>query len=126
GGEPDRGSRREAAVAAPDRADPGALPAGGQRGHADAGGLDRRRRRPGLPRGRLLGRARWRPGDHAGRAPRLRDAGGRLMSTATLPAPLTPGRYRIAMVCLGNICRSPVAEVVLTARVAEAGLDDAV
>ena len=48
------------------------------------------------------------------------------MSTATLPAPLTPGRYRIAMVCLGNICRSPVAEGVLTARVSEAGLDDAV
>lgn len=49
-----------------------------------------------------------------------------MAGTATLPPPLAPGRYRIAMVCLGNICRSPVAEVVLTARVAEAGLDDVV
>jgi protein-tyrosine phosphatase len=34
--------------------------------------------------------------------------------------------YRIAMVCLGNICRSPIAEVVLTEKVARAGLDDRV
>ena len=45
---------------------------------------------------------------------------------ATLPAPLVPGRYRVAMVCLGNICRSPVADVVFSARVAEAGLADVV
>lgn len=43
-----------------------------------------------------------------------------------LPAPRTPGRYRIALVCLGNICRSPTAHVVLDARVTEAGLDDRV
>ncbi len=43
-----------------------------------------------------------------------------------LPPPRQPGRYRIGMVCLGNICRSPTAEVVLTERVAEAGLDDRV
>lgn len=43
-----------------------------------------------------------------------------------LPEPLAPGRYRIALVCLGNICRSPVADVVLSARVAAAGLDDVV
>lgn len=43
-----------------------------------------------------------------------------------LPGPRTPGRYRIAVVCLGNICRSPMADVVLHARVLEAGLDDAV
>jgi protein-tyrosine phosphatase len=30
--------------------------------------------------------------------------------------------YRIAFVCLGNICRSPMAESVLTRRLAEAGL----
>jgi protein-tyrosine phosphatase len=30
--------------------------------------------------------------------------------------------YQIAVVCLGNICRSPVADVVLNARVEEAGL----
>ena len=44
----------------------------------------------------------------------------------TLPPPREPGRYRIAVVCLGNICRSPVAEVVLTARIADAGLGDQV
>ena len=40
----------------------------------------------------------------------------------SLPAARTPGRYRVALVCLGNICRSPMADVVLSARVEEAGL----
>ncbi|MRJ75815.1 low molecular weight phosphotyrosine protein phosphatase [Aeromicrobium sp. SMF47] len=31
--------------------------------------------------------------------------------------------YRIAVVCLGNICRSPIAHVVLEDRLAAAGLD---
>lgn len=43
-----------------------------------------------------------------------------------LPEPRTPGRYRIALVCLGNICRSPMAHVVLESRLADAGLDDRV
>ncbi|MCW2792006.1 MAG: low molecular weight phosphotyrosine protein phosphatase [Nocardioides sp.] len=43
-----------------------------------------------------------------------------------LPPPRTEGRYRIALVCLGNICRSPMADVVLSARVAQAGLADRV
>jgi protein-tyrosine phosphatase len=43
-----------------------------------------------------------------------------------LPPARTAGRYRIGVVCLGNICRSPMADVVLTERVAEAGLDDRV
>ncbi|MEP7090562.1 MAG: low molecular weight protein-tyrosine-phosphatase [Nocardioidaceae bacterium] len=34
--------------------------------------------------------------------------------------------YRVAVVCLGNICRSPMAEVVVSDRVAAAGLDDRV
>ena len=34
--------------------------------------------------------------------------------------------YRITAVCLGNICRSPIAEAVLEDRVAAAGLDDVV
>jgi low molecular weight protein-tyrosine phosphatase len=34
--------------------------------------------------------------------------------------------YRIAVVCLGNICRSPIGEVVLTEKLARAGLDDRV
>jgi protein-tyrosine phosphatase len=43
-----------------------------------------------------------------------------------LPAARAPGRYRIALVCLGNICRSPTAHVVLEERLAAAGLDDRV
>ncbi|MGY6023839.1 low molecular weight protein-tyrosine-phosphatase [Streptomyces spinosirectus] len=34
--------------------------------------------------------------------------------------------YRVCFVCTGNICRSPMAESVFRARVAEAGLDDRV
>ncbi|HWJ09823.1 MAG TPA: low molecular weight protein-tyrosine-phosphatase [Nocardioides sp.] len=45
---------------------------------------------------------------------------------SALPAARTPGRYRISVVCLGNICRSPMADVVLNARIAAAGLDDRV
>lgn len=45
---------------------------------------------------------------------------------AALPSPRRPDRYRIALVCLGNICRSPMAEVVLTSLVEEAGLADRV
>jgi protein-tyrosine phosphatase len=40
-----------------------------------------------------------------------------------LPPARRPGRYRIELVCLGNICRSPTAHVVLEARLADAGLD---
>ena len=43
-----------------------------------------------------------------------------------LPPPRDPDRYRIALVCLGNICRSPMAHVVLEARLAEAGMADVV
>jgi protein-tyrosine phosphatase len=32
--------------------------------------------------------------------------------------------YRVALVCLGNICRSPIADVVLNDRLAGAGLAD--
>jgi protein-tyrosine phosphatase len=40
-----------------------------------------------------------------------------------IPAPRRPGSpYRIALVCLGNICRSPMADVVLNQRLAAAGL----
>ena len=42
--------------------------------------------------------------------------------TPSLPAPRHPGRYAIGFVCLGNICRSPMADVVMRARVDEAGL----
>jgi protein-tyrosine phosphatase len=44
---------------------------------------------------------------------------------ADLPPP-TGAPYRIAIVCLGNICRSPMAAVVLAAKVRAAGLDDRV
>jgi protein-tyrosine phosphatase len=36
----------------------------------------------------------------------------------------SPAPYRITVVCLGNICRSPIGEAVLRSRLAEAGLDD--
>jgi protein-tyrosine phosphatase len=34
--------------------------------------------------------------------------------------------YRILVVCLGNICRSPIGQVVLSHKIARAGLDDRV
>ncbi len=43
-----------------------------------------------------------------------------------LPAQRTHGRYRIHLVCLGNICRSPMAAAVLRAKLAAAGLAGAV
>lgn len=44
------------------------------------------------------------------------------MPPPDLPAAREPGRYRVGLVCLGNICRSPMAEVVLRDRVEQAGL----
>ena len=45
-----------------------------------------------------------------------------------LPPRTTPAEtpYRVAVVCLGNICRSPMADVVLTDRVETAGLGERV
>lgn len=41
-----------------------------------------------------------------------------------LPPPRDPeGPYRVCFVCLGNICRSPLAEVVARAQLAQADLD---
>ena len=46
---------------------------------------------------------------------------------APLPPPRDPGApYRVCLVCLGNICRSPMAEAVLRASLTEAGLAEAV
>jgi protein-tyrosine phosphatase len=46
-----------------------------------------------------------------------------LAPAAELPSPREPGApYRVCLVCLGNICRSPMAETVLRAEVAAAGL----
>ena len=42
--------------------------------------------------------------------------------TVPLPAPRDPATYRVAVVCLGNICRSPIADVVIEDRLAAAGL----
>jgi protein-tyrosine phosphatase len=45
----------------------------------------------------------------------------------TLPPPRDPaGPYRICLVCLGNICRSPMAEAALRAALDRAGLSGAV
>jgi protein-tyrosine phosphatase len=41
-----------------------------------------------------------------------------------LPAPHRRGRYRVAFICSGNICRSPSAAVVLSSLLEEAGLAD--
>ena len=41
----------------------------------------------------------------------------------TVP-PATGTPYRVSMVCLGNICRSPMAAAVLTSRVEQNGLAD--
>jgi protein-tyrosine phosphatase len=47
--------------------------------------------------------------------------------TPPLPPPRDPsGPYRVVCVCLGNICRSPMAEVVLRAQIAAVGLQDRV
>ena len=45
-----------------------------------------------------------------------------------LPPRTTPTGtpYRVAVVCLGNICRSPMADVVVNDRLETAGLDDRV
>jgi protein-tyrosine phosphatase len=44
-----------------------------------------------------------------------------------LPPPHDPAApYRVCLVCLGNICRSPMAETVLRAALDEAGLAEAV
>ena len=43
-----------------------------------------------------------------------------------MSAASTPATYRITVVCLGNICRSPIGEAVLRARFDEAGLADRV
>jgi protein-tyrosine phosphatase len=48
-------------------------------------------------------------------------------ATPSAPAPRDPaGPYRICMVCLGNICRSPMAEVVLRDELDRAGLGERV
>lgn len=44
----------------------------------------------------------------------------------SLPAPHEPGRYRVAFICSGNICRSPSADVVLASLLDGAGLSDRV
>lgn len=48
------------------------------------------------------------------------------MTAPVLPAPHTPGRYRVVFICTGNICRSPSADVVLEHLLDEAGLGDRV
>ena len=42
------------------------------------------------------------------------------MSPTGLPPASSAGSYRIELVCLGNICRSPTAHVVLEQRLADA------
>ena len=44
----------------------------------------------------------------------------------TSAEPTSDKRVQVAVVCLGNICRSPMAHVILEHKLAEAGLDDRV
>ncbi len=44
----------------------------------------------------------------------------------SLPTPRVSGRYRVAFICSGNICRSPSADVVLAHQLADKGLADRV
>jgi protein-tyrosine phosphatase len=45
-----------------------------------------------------------------------------LVFVSPLPTGREPGPYRVCLVCLGNICRSPMAEVVLRDALESAGL----
>jgi protein-tyrosine phosphatase len=49
-----------------------------------------------------------------------------MLVPVTTQPPTRPDPYRVCLVCLGNICRSAMAEVVLQAALDEAGLADAV
>jgi protein-tyrosine phosphatase len=49
-----------------------------------------------------------------------------MLVPVTTQPPTGSDPYRVCLVCLGNICRSPMAEVVLRAALDEAGLTDAV
>ena len=74
--------------------------------------------------------ARPEPPDPARPDPELPDParpGPAGATSAPLPPPREPhGPYRVCLVCLGNICRSPMAEALLRAAVTEAGLAGAV
>ncbi len=58
--------------------------------------------------------------------PRVGHAGPMPADSPALPVPPAPrrvsGPYRVCFVCLGNICRSPMAEAVLRAELDQAGL----
>ena len=48
-------------------------------------------------------------------------------AAGVVPPPRTPGQpYRIGLVCLGNICRSPMAEAILREDLVKAGLGEKV
>src|SRR5680860_685546 len=78
------------------------------------------------PPGRGPGRRTW--GYSSGR--NLRRPALPLTAKSGNPLHSSPideeARYRIALVCLGNICRSPTAHVVLQSRLDAAGLSDRV
>lgn len=40
--------------------------------------------------------------------------------------PAAPKPFRVLFICMGNICRSPAAEIIFRKQVAEAGLADAI
>ncbi len=86
--------------------------------HAELGFVEVRR--GAELRRRELRRRRRRP---AVRDP-TRDRGGAPVTDEAVTSESTP--YRVMTVCTGNICRSPMAEVILAERFRAAGLDGAV
>jgi protein-tyrosine phosphatase len=48
------------------------------------------------------------------------------LATHLPPARRPDGPYRVAVVCLGNICRSPIADVVLRRALERAGISERV
>jgi protein-tyrosine phosphatase len=94
---------------------------------ARAGCPFRPRRDPGRAARAAAGPGRaWSPGHRVDRP--VPHAGVMaLASAAELPSPREPvAPYRVWLVCLGNICRSPMAETVLRGWLAAAGLNGAV
>ena len=91
-----------------------------QRRDAAAHRLDRRRSSTSASRSTASGRP-WAARSSSPSSTWAVDAAARLGPAGPRePAPCpprTPGSYRVALVCLGNICRSPMADVVLSRRV---------
>src|SRR5690606_26484391 len=75
---------------------------------------------------RGVGTAVWDGFGPGARFVRASRCNGEMDHTATPEAADGRSPFRVELVCLGNICRSPMADVVLRARLERLGLDDRV